>query len=340
MKHPFLITAFTLALMTWPLYSASVVFAEDGHDHQSEQNHDEEEGHGHDDGDAHNDHGEEADDHDEHGHEEGKTEIAPDAAKKAGVKLSKAQVGIIEKSIVLTGQVILNRDTMANVRARFPGIVRDVPVKLGQAVKKGDVLARLESNESLRDYNITAPVSGVILERHTNVGDVANDETLFVIADLSNVWAKFHIFPKDSPDIQKEQKIYVHTFDHKIESKTSIKLFLPTADSSSQTHVAIVELDNTKGHWRPGLTVDGHVAVSQVQAAIVVPESALQTMEGQTVVFVQHGDSYEMKPVKTGVSDGRTIEILSGLTLGQSYVSEGSFVIKADILKSGAAHEH
>ncbi len=360
MKHAFLITTLTLALMTWPLYSASVWAAEDGHDHQSEQNHDQEEGHGHDDGHAHDDHGEESDDHDDHGHEahqeedehddhghgghdeheEGKTEITPDAAKKAGIKVATAQAGAIAKEVVLNGQITLNRDTTANVRARFPGIVRSVPINLGQSVKKGDVLARLESNESLRDYTITAPVSGVVLERNTNVGDVTGDETLFVIADLSSVWAKFHIFPKDADVIREGQSVRVHTVEHDKETDSSIKLFLPTADALSQTHVAIVALDNTEGHWRPGLTVDGHVAVSQKKSAVVVPELALQSMEGQTVVFVTQGHEYEMRPVTTGKGDGKTVEILNGLKAGEKYVSEGSFIIKADILKSGAAHEH
>ena len=88
------------------------------------------------------------------------------------------------------------------------------------------------------------------------------------------------------------------------------------------------------------MTIEGDVTVSEKKVPLAVRESALQTMEDQIVVFVQEGDRYEMKPVKTGVSDGRYIEITNGLVEGQSYVSEGSFVIKADILKSGAAHEH
>jgi cobalt-zinc-cadmium efflux system membrane fusion protein len=104
--------------------------------------------------------------------------------------------------------------------------------------------------------------------------------------------------------------------------------------------VAIVVLDNENSDWRPGMTVEGDVAVSQQNAAIIVPESAIQTMEDQTVVFVERNNSYEMRPVKTGNIDNKNIEIVSGLNEGESYVSQGSFIVKADILKSGAAHEH
>ncbi len=184
MKKLFFTALFAATLMVYPLHSTWA--EEDAHDHgqQGDRNL-----HGKDEGDEHG-----HEDHDEH--EEGKTEIGPEHAAKAGIKLSVARAGTIAKEVVLNGQITLNRDTTANVRARFPGIVRNVPVKLGQIVKKGDVLARLESNESLRDYNITAPVSGVILERNTNVGDVTNDETLFVIANLSNVLGQVSHFSK------------------------------------------------------------------------------------------------------------------------------------------------
>jgi cobalt-zinc-cadmium efflux system membrane fusion protein len=360
MKHSIFIAAIAASLVSVPLQTIPA-WAEEGHDHQNERSHDEKSGHSHDDGDIHEDHGdhgEEKEEHDNHGHgaesgghddhedehedehEEGVTEIAPDHAEKAGIKLSKAKSEMINESIILTGQVTLNSDTTAKVRARFPGIVRDVPVKLGQIVQQGDVLARLESNESLRSYNVTAPVSGVILERNTNIGDVTGDEALFMIADLSNVWAKFHIFPKDALYIREGQRISVHSLDHEFESEATVKLFLPKADASSQTHVAIAELRNEKGNWRPGLTIDGHVSVLQRQADITVLESALQTMENQKVVFVANGDKYEMRPVQIGQSDGKTVEIINGLKAGEDYVSEGSFIIKADILKSGAAHEH
>ena len=334
MKHIIFTALLATALLAWPVSDPQA--ADSAHEHQNAHSHGNDHDNSHDHEDSHDDH----DGHDDHGHENGTTEITPDHAKKAGIKTATATTGMITREVVLNGQITLNRDTMANVRARFPGIVRAVPVKLGQAVQKGDVLARLESNESLRDYTVTSPVSGVILERNTNIGDVTDDETLFVIADLSTVWAKFHIFPKDADLIREGQTVRVHTVDHDKETASTIKLFLPTADASSQTHVVIVELDNNEGHWRPGLSVDGHVGISKDQASVVIPVTALQTMENQKVVFVAKGHEYEMRPVTTGKRDGRNIEVISGLKAGDKYVSEGSFIIKADILKSGAGHDH
>lgn len=330
---------------------------EEGHDEHNGDNHAEDHGHknehGHDhtkDGDSHEDHNHEdhkdEDSHDDHGHEhggheEGKTEIDAKHAKKAGIVVSKAQGGTIAENVSLTGQIILNSNRSADVKARFTGAVRNVKAELGQKVEKGQVLATVESNESLQVFNVTAPISGTILKRNTNIGNLASDEPLFTIVDLSKVWAKFHIFPKDTNKIEEGQSVKVHTLGNSGKEATApIKMLLPTADALSQTYVAIVELDNEKNDWRPGMTVEGNVAVAQENASIVVPDTAIQTMEDQAVIFVENNNSYEMRPVRIGKTDNQNIQIISGLNAGESYVSQGSFIIKADILKSGAAHEH
>jgi len=324
MKHAIL----TAVFLTWLISPVAIkpVSAQTHDDHAHEKSH------------KQHDETEDHDDHDDH--EEGKTEITPEAAQQAGVIVEKAGASIIADIVELTGRITINQNTGAAVRARFPGIVRSVRVNLGEKVEKGQVLAVVEANESLRDYNVTAPVSGVVLERNTNIGDVVNGAPLFVIADLSSVWAKLHIFPKDADNVKAGQRVRVHTLDEGKHSTAAIDMLFPTVDAPSQTFIAISILPNENGQWRPGMTVEGDVSVLQKQVPVAVRTSALQTMEGRTVVFVREDNSYEMTPVITGLSDGTHTEIKSGLSAGQEYVSEGSFIIKADILKSGAAHEH
>lgn len=304
---------------------------DDGHGHKEEDSHaGEDDGHGH--GHGHGGHDE---------HDEGKATIKPDAAKRAGVMTEPAGPKTINQTTILTGRVTLNRDKTYAVKARFPGVVKNVQVKWGQKVNEGQPLANIESNESLKTYNVFAPRSGVVLERNTNIGDVAGDDPLFVIADLSEVWAEFHIFPRDLPDIKEGQKIRVHTLENGKEAHTAISMMLPTADALSQTVIAIVPIPNKEGKWRPGMTVEGHVAVAERAAKLAVTEESIQRMEGKTVVFVKEGTkTYEMREVKLGKGDGKYIEVLKGLKAGEQYVSQGSFTIKADIGKAAAKHEH
>ena len=362
-----------LALFAWQLTPAMITSAkaqseahddhvghEDGHDETDSDDHSDDHS---EDGDSHDDHGhdshEKEDNHDDHGHggeshgdedgddhsghdehEEGKVEITPNAAKLTGIQVQTAGPAIVAMTTPLTGRITLNENTTANVRARFPGFVKAVHVNLGDAVKKGQKLATVESNESLKTYQVTAPMDGVILKRYTNIGDVTNGNELFVIADLSTVWAKYHIFPRDVSNIKKGQPVTIHTLDEKTRQSAEISMLFPTTDALSQTVIAIAELSNADGIWRPGMTIEGDIKVGEKQASLAVPRTALQFLEEQQVVFIKSGNEYEPRPVTVGMTGTENVEITSGLKHGETYVSAGSFVIKADILKGTAAHEH
>ena len=87
--------------------------------------------------------------------------------------------------------------------------------------------------------------------------------------------------------------------------------------------------------------VSAKVIVSEKKMPIVIEKSALQTLEDKTVVFVKNGDEFTPQQVKTGLVNDVSVEITSGLQLGQQYVSKGSFTLKAEILKeSFGGDEH
>lgn len=284
----------------------------------------------------------EHDGHDEDHEEETAdgTRISDKAAKRAGITLREAQGATINHTVPLTGRIGLNENTTVNLRARFPGVVRNVNVALGQRVRAGDVLATVESNESLRTYDIKAPSAGVVLARDTNPGDIAGDNVLFRIADLSNVWAEFHVFSKDMPSIIQGQQIKIHTLDERHQTDAVLDLLLPTVDRLSQTVIALSVLPNSDGFWRPGMIVEGDVTVATRDASVAVPISAIQIIEDHTVVFVRENDTYTAQPVRLGLSDDRMVEVVEGLPAGTQYVASGSFVVKADIGKNTAKHSH
>jgi cobalt-zinc-cadmium efflux system membrane fusion protein len=276
---------------------------------------------------------------------EGRVEISKQAAQEAGVTTEKASVATIKEYARLTGRVTVNRDTTAQIRARFPGIVRSVNAMWGQQVKKGDVLATIESNDSLKNYQVTSPVDGVVLARNTNVGDVAGGDPLFTVADLSEVWAEFHVFPTDLPKVKQGQTVRVHTLgnandENYHQAEAPLSMLLPTADANSQTVLAIVPLDNSEGNWRPGMTVKGEALIAEKQVPLAVKTSALQKFRDFTVVFAKFGEVYEVRMLELGARDGEMVEVLGGLKPGTEYVTGNSFLIKADVEKSGASHDH
>lgn len=285
---------------------------------------------------ASDDHGH-ADEHEEAGD---RTTIDSESAQAMKIGTDIVRPGKVHQTISLTGKITLNKNRVAQVRARFPGLVRDVRSNIGDVVKKEQTLAIVESNQSLQAYPVTSPMDGVILGRNTNVGDTAENEPMFVVADLKKLWAEFFIFSRDLNSIKQGQAIRIRSLTDDTEAEAQLTTLLPTTESSSQTVVARVELNNDEDKWRAGMTVRGDVVLSEREVPLAVRTTAVQRQEGGQVVYVQEGNDYEMRKVEVGQSDREWTEILNGVQAGEIYVSENSFIVKADIAKSEAEHEH
>jgi cobalt-zinc-cadmium efflux system membrane fusion protein len=315
-----------------------------GHGDKDEHAHGDEHGHDHAEAKpAVEEHGE-ADEHghggEEGGHDEG-SKISDNAVKNLNIEILQAGSAMVQETVSVSGRVTLNQNTTAQVKARFPGVIRSVVKEPGEVVKAGDTLATVESNDSLQVYAVKSPVSGTIITRNANVGELAADTPLFVVADLSKLWAELFIFSKDGERLKAGQKVRIQCLDDPINTDTTIALVLPTAEASSQTVVARAVIENADNHWRSGMNIRADVVLSEKEAPLAVKTEAIQRMEGNTVVFVREdGGTYKAQPVETGMSDGTWTEIRSGLTAGQHYVAKNSFVVKADIGKAGAEHAH
>lgn len=270
---------------------------------------------------------------------EGRTSIPVAVASEAGVKVEVAGPGVIRDTVQLTGNIALDANRHAAIKARFPGIVRAVRVQQGERVRRGQTLVVVEGNESMRTYPVTAPFDGVVLVRNTNVGDVADDDTLVEIADLSDVWVELHAIGKDAARLAVGQPMHVESATGEAEEETVIETLLPLT-TRGQSVVARASLPNPDGRWRPGMTVSAHVIVAERNVPLAVKESGLQRFRDFTVVFAQVGETYEVRMLELGARDGERVEVLGGLKPGTRYVAEQSFLIKADIEKSGASHDH
>lgn len=269
---------------------------------------------------------------------EGRTTIPAAAAQEAGVVIERAGPAVIRETVDLMGSVALDVNRRAEVKARFPGIVRGVYVQQGQRVRRGQRLVLVEGNESMRTYAVNAPIDGVVLARNTNVGDVAGDNALIEIADLSEVWVELRALGADSEKLQVGQEVEIASATGESKTGGKIQALLPMA--SGQSVVARTSVDNFDGRWRPGMTVAAEVIVNARQVPLAVKESGLQRFRDFKVVFARYGETYEVRMLELGARDGTYAEVLGGIKPGTPYVSEQSFLIKADVDKSGASHDH
>lgn len=270
---------------------------------------------------------------------EGRTRIEAQAVKDAGIVVEPAGAATIRDTVQLMGTIAVNANRHAAVKARFPGIVRSAPAQIGQRVAAGTTLATVEGNDSMRTYPVIAPFDGIVLARNTNVGDFAGDNTLFELANLSDVWVDLRAIGTDAERLAPGQKVIVRSATSGTTAEATIDSLLPLA-TSGQSVVARVSLPNDEGKWRPGMTVSAEVTLDAVQVPLAVKESGLQRFRDFTVVFAQVGDSYEVRMLELGRRDGEYAEVLGGLKPGTPYVAEQSYLIRADIEKSGASHDH
>lgn len=269
---------------------------------------------------------------------EGRTTITAAAANDAGIKVEPSGPMTIRNTVQLMGTVMLDANRHAEIKARFPGIVREVKVQEGQRVTRGQPLVTIEGNDSMRTYSVTAPFDGVVLARNTNVNDVASSNTLVELADLSNVWVELRALGGDAEKLAVGQEVEIASATGGSKVTGKIQTLLPLA--SGQSVIARASIDNREGRWRPGMAVSADVTVAMRKVPLAVKESGLQRFRDFTVVFTQVGETYEVRMLELGERDGRYAEVLKGLKPGAPYVSEQSFIIKADIEKSGASHDH
>ena len=313
----------------WPM-----AVAQDGHDHDD---------HGHEETGSHGDH----DDHGDHDeHEDGTVELSPEAADMAGIRVAHAAHGRIGTSIHVPGEVGFDEDRLVHVVPRFAGVAKEVHFRVGDRVRTDDVLAVVEGNESLSEYEIAAAISGWIIERHVTPGEFVSEERpIYVIADLTRVWVNLAVYPKDAGRVEPGQRVTLRAIGTDQWTEGTIDYVTPILDAHTRTMTARIVLPNPENTWRPGTFVHADIAAGTGQDRLVVEKAAIQLLDGEHVVFVPEGDvRYRVVPVAIGESDDRLTEVLGGLEEGTAYVAAGAFELKAKIVTSAlgahAGHGH
>ena len=212
---------------------------------------------------------------------------------------------------------------------------RQALVALGvapEAVGRGRALAR---------HELRSPIAGTVIEKHLAVGEaVAADTSVFVIADLSRVWAEFAVSPEHFDAVRLGETVRVRSDAPELSAEGPVEHVGALVGDESRTAEAHVELENPGARWRPGLFVTVEAVRAVRDAPVVVRSDAIQTWRDGPAVFARYGEYFEVRPVTPGLSDGTWTEVLDGLLPGESYAAGNSFVLKAELGKAGATHDH
>lgn len=193
----------------------------------------------------------------------------------------------------------------------------------------------------LNRYDIRAPFDGMVLEKHITLGEaVKEDANIFVISDLSTVWAEIAVPAKDLATVRMGGKAEVKASAFDASAQGTITYVGALLGEQTRTAKARISLLNPDMAWRPGLFVSVEVVSGEADAPVTVHSTAIQTVEDKSVVFVQVRDGYQATPVVLGRSDGKLTHIKQGLAAGTPYAAQGSFILKSELGKDSAGHEH
>ena len=195
------------------------------------------------------------------------------------------------------------------------------------------------------DMTLKSPIAGVVVERHATRGEnVSPEDTLFIVADLSRVWVIGRVYEQQVAQVAPGMNATLTLNAYPGRTWTGTVDFVgATLDESTRTLPIRVEIDNPDGLLRPGLFGSLRLASGQpTSTSVVVPLSAVQTVDNRTVVFVPgHEDGeFAAHPVTTGRENTRQVEVLEGLEPGARIVVEGAFILKSELMRGELGHGH
>lgn len=270
----------------------------------------------------------------------GIVKLSDDEIKELRIEVETAKPGFIETHIDLTGEIVTDPTKVAHIIPRFGGVVKEIKKQIGDYVKKDEVIAVIESNESLAPYEVKSLINGTITNMHITPGElIGGNDHKITVADLSSVWAELTLYQKDLPNIKVGQTVELFTGEEKDGVKGQIFYINPTVDEQTRTTKARVRISNISNRWKPGLFVTAKAVISKKLVKLLVKKSALQTLNNKLIVFIQTPDGFKQQEVKPGLENQVNVEIISGLNNGDKYVAEGSFIIKSDLIKDSFGGE-
>lgn len=344
--------------------------------------------------------------------EEGKVEFSDEQIKAASISIDTAGPARIKSVLQLPGEIRLNEDRTSHIVPRIAGVVESVQVSLGQAVRRGQVLAviaspaaselrselqtaqkrltlakttyerekrlweqkisaeqdYLQAKQALHEaevavanaqqklsalgltsgssgglnrFELRAPFDGLVIEKHLSLGEaVKEDDVVFTVSDLGEVWAEINVPEKDLPLVRVGEKVTIKATAFDASATGTITFVDSLIGEQTRMAKARVVLSNPEGVWRPGLFVNVEVVSEETAAPVTISADAVQNVGEKPVVFVKVKDGFVAQPVKLGRSDGKRVEVLSGLKAGMPYASTGSFVLKSELGKASAEHTH
>lgn len=269
--------------------------------------------------------------------------LTPENLQHMELQTEPAKIGDLGMTVKAAGRVSANLNKTAKVTSTFEGRLTQVKFDLNDRVNAGDVLALVESPELLgRQLEIKAPIDGVIIERHATTGELVDKaRTIYTISDPTKLWVIADVKERDIAVVKPGQEANFTVLTYPDEQfHGNVTLTANQVEAKTRTLEARIVTENADGRLKPGMFADVAITTTVLTNVLIIPDSALQTDGDQQVVFVSLGNgNFEKRIVKLGEEQQGNVQILAGLTAGEKVVTDGSFILKSEMLKSEFGEE-
>jgi multidrug efflux pump subunit AcrA (membrane-fusion protein) len=259
------------------------------------------------------------------------------------LKVDSVVLGSLGMTLKAAGRVSANLNKTAKVTPTLEGRLVKLNFDLNDRVKAGEVLALIESPELLgKQLELKAPIDGVIIERNATVGELVDKgREVFTISDPTRLWAIAEIKERDIAAVKVGQEATFTVLPYPQELfRGKVILVGNQVEAASRTLEVRIAVDNADGRLKPGMFADVGIVTTILDNVLLIPDSALQTDGDSQIVFVAlDGNKFEKRVVKLGEEQQGRVQVLAGLKAGEQIATEGSFILKSEMLKGELGEE-
>ena len=276
-------------------------------------------------------------------HDENIVTLTPENLKHITLKIEPAKLSSLGTTLRAAGNISANLNKTAKVTSTFEGRLVKLNFDLNDRVKAGEVMALVESPELLgKQLEIKAPIDGVIIERKATSGELVDRaKEIYTISDPTQLWAIAEVKERDIAAVKVGQDAAFTALAFP-ETKYHGKVGLVgnQVESGSRTIEVRIAVDNPDGRLKPGMFADVEIVTTILDDVLLISDSSLQTEGDDQIVFVAlEGNKFEKRVVKLGLEQSGRVLILDGVKAGEKIVTEGSFILKSEMLKGQLGEE-
>jgi len=279
----------------------------------------------------------------ESAHEENVVTLTKQNLEHVEIKTEPVKLGSIDTTLKAAGRVTENMNKTAKVASTLEGRLTKLNFDLNDRVKAGDVLALVQTPELLgKALEIKAPIDAVIIERKSTVGELVDKGgAIYTISDPTDLWVIAEVKERDVAAVKVGQDATFKVLAYPDrEFRGKVVRLGNQIEADSRTLEVRIETDNADGKLKAGMFADVEITTTILKDVIVVPDTALQSDGESQVAFIALGDNkFEKKAVTLGMEQSGRVQVLDGLKIGEEVVTEGSFILKSELLKGELGEE-